>query len=252
MNDDEREHILKDFLDREFSSTDIFLFQEITKPEQFQQLLNTKIKCLAYDDRGRAHQYVLTCYNSDKVEPIISSQDLFDKDRAILVSQPKDRLRDVLAVPFKCKKTNHIVNTYNLHLKAGIDQAERRKEQTLMFVTELKNKNISTKESLVIGGDFNSYKRKIKNVEINEIDFFLELSKNNGFDFFTQKDKPTTLAFTQKTFDYLMINTEKTIKEYKVHPVCDKSPKAASQFEDFLFYKENISDHCPVTTVLEL
>lgn len=252
MNDDEREVLLKDFFRTDLISTDIFLFQEITKPEQFQNLLDPKYKCLAYDDRGRAHQYVITCYDDSKFEAVHTSADLFDPNRALFISEKKERLRDVLFVSLKSKTSGHIINTYNLHLKSGTDAAEKRKDQSAKLLNQLKNQNIPLDQTIVIGGDFNSYTKKQDEVYKNEIEDFLTEGQKNGFDFFTQKDKPTTLSFKQKTFDFLLISTNQKVEDYKIHPICNKKYGPKPDIENFMFFKDNISDHCPVTTSLYL
>ncbi len=251
-NVDERDLFIKDFIDNELESTEIFLFQEITKPERFEQILNDKFKCAAYDFRGNAHQYVVTCFDTTKYTFTDNNDELFSPDRTLYISDSKDRLRDVLYVSLKSKKTGHIVNTFNLHLKAGIDEAALRKEQSMMLLKELKNKKIPANQTIVLGGDFNSYIRNIDGERFSEIDLFLDLSDDIGFDFYTEKDKPTTLALTQKIFDFLMIDTKNKILDYFIHPICDKTKKPKSQYEDSEFFKENISDHCPVTSILSI
>lgn len=249
---EQRDLLIKEFIESELKTTEIFLFQEITKPEHFEQILNSKFKCAAYDFRGYAHQYVLTCYDSTKFEITDKNENLFNPDRTIFISDPKDRLRDVLEVSLKSKQTGHIINTYNLHLKAGIEAAEIRKVQTALLLQNLKNKNIPSTQTVIIGGDFNSYIRNIEGQKESEIDTFLNLSDDFGFDFYTVKNIPTTLAYTQKIFDFLMIETKNVITDYIVHPICKKTQSTVNQLEDYLFFKENISDHCPVTTSLKV
>jgi endonuclease/exonuclease/phosphatase family metal-dependent hydrolase len=252
MNDDEREGLLKDFFLKDLITTDIFLFQEITKPEQFQNLLDSKYKCLAYDDRGRAHQYVVTCFDTAKFEAINTSGDLFDPSRALLISERKDRLRDVLFITLKSKTTGQIINTYNLHLKSGTDAEAKRRDQSSRLLSQIKNQNIPLDETIVIGGDFNSYTKKVNNIPRNEIEDFLLEGEKDGLEFFTQKDKPTTLSFKQKTFDFLLINTKHKIENYLIHPICNKENISKSELANLMFFKDNISDHCPVTTTLIL
>lgn len=249
---DERDKVLKKFLASDLKSSDIILFQEITRPERFEQLLNSKYTCSAYDFRGNAHQYVLTCFDHTKFEMLNTSEELFDEDRLIPISIPRERLRDVLHVAIRCKKTNHIINTYNLHLKAGLNEAERREEQAEKLLESIEAQNISQDQTIILGGDFNSYIRNIDGTVVSEIENFLDLSESKGFDFYTVTDQPTTLAKTQKMFDFLMIDTSNKITDYEIHPICDRSDTAKNTLEDLEFFKSYISDHCPVSTDISL
>lgn len=255
MKDEVRDPIIKEFITTDLSSTDLFLFQEITKPEQFEQLLESHFKCLAYDDRGRAHQYVVTCFDSTKFELLDSSDELFNPDRTLFITEKKERLRDVLVTSFRDKKSGHIFHTFNLHLKAGPKETEKRERQISSLLQQLDEQNIPVDHTIIIGGDFNSYDLTLENdQQINEMDNFLKKGLKRGFEFFTRQDRPTTLAYIQKTFDYLLIKSPQSVQNYKVHPICKKpnlsNPKRA--FDDFNFFKKAISDHCPVTSQITM
>ncbi len=249
---DERDKVLKDFLQTDLKTSDILMFQEITRPERFVKLLDAKYTCSAYDFRGFAHQYVLTCFDKTKFGQLDFSADLFNPNRKLTISDPSERLRDVLQVSLKTKGTSHIINTYNVHLKAGLDETEKRELQALELIEQLHSQNIPSEETIILGGDFNSYTRNINGNRVSEIDNFLDLSLAKGFNFFTQKDQPTTLAKTQKIFDFLIIKTIKTITDYIIHPVCDNPKNGDNKFYNLDFYKAYISDHCPVSTHLQL
>ncbi len=251
LNDDEREGLLKDFFKNDLLTSDIILFQEITKPEQFTHLLDIKYKCLTYNDRGRAHQYVLTCFDSNKFEAINTDFELFNPLRAIKISDTKDRLRDVMFLSLKNIFTKKIIHTFNLHLKSGDDQSAVRQLQAEKLLTELKNLNIRSSETILIGGDFNSYIKKTSQSVNNELDTFLNIGLDQGFNFYTVKELRTTLSYKQKSFDHLLVDTDVNILDYSVHPICNKSANPKSQIEDFMYFKDNISDHCPVSINLE-
>lgn len=249
-NLEQRDQLIQEFIENDLNTTEIFLFQEITKPEQFEKVLPQNYNCVSYDFRGLAHQYVVTCYDTQKYERLDHNDDLFSSDRTLYISNPKDRLRDVLVVSLKSKNSGHVINTFNLHLKAGIDDAAIRREQTSSLLHQLESMNIPKNQTIILGGDFNSYIRNINGQKNSEIEDFLILSQNSGFNFYTRTDKPTTLANTQKIFDFLMIKTKNRILDYMIHPICNKPLNPKNQFNDFIFYKDNISDHCPVTTTL--
>ncbi len=243
-----RDKVLKKFLGDDLQSTDIFLFQEITKPEKFEKILDSRFRCASYNFRGGAHQYVLTCFDTNKFQVLGSSDELFDPARVIAISAPRDRLRDVLSVSLKELSSGQIINTYNLHLKAGYKESARRKVQTDLLIESLVNLGVPLNETQIVGGDFNSYIRNIDGERFSEIDDFLDLSEKNGLNFFTVKDLPTTLSKTQKIFDFLMIKTKKVILDYFVHPICDRNKNTLKKIN---FYKTNISDHCAVTAQIE-
>jgi endonuclease/exonuclease/phosphatase family metal-dependent hydrolase len=249
---DDRDEVLKDFIGTDLSSSDIIMFQEITRPERFEQLLDVRYKCSAYDFRGLAHQYVLTCFDQTQYELLDYTDELFNPDRKIAISVPKERLRDVLLVSLRNKATGHIINTFNLHFKAGLNEAERRKQQANEVLEQIKSLKFPIDQTLILGGDFNSYIRNIDGERVSEIDNFLNLSVKKGFDFFTEKDKPTTLARTQKIFDFIMVSTLNKIIDYSIHPVCDKPEGPVNTFDNYEFFKTYVSDHCPVSTGIYL
>ena len=254
LKDDVRDPVIKDFIKTDLKSTDIFLFQEITKPEQFEGLLHHKYKCLAYDNRGGGHQYVLTCFDTDKFELLDSSEELFSADRTLYISEKRERLRDVLVTSFKNIETGHIIHTFNLHLKAGSNEDEKRREQIKSLLKQIDDQDLPRTHTVILGGDFNTYERHVegKDDKVNEIVNILKFGVKSGFDFFTEYDSPTTLAKIQKTFDYLLIDTPKEISNYTVHSTCNKPEEPKRKFDDYEFFKKTISDHCPVTTTLSL
>lgn len=254
-NDEERDQHLPLFFKTYYKTVDLFLFQEITDPLRLESTLGRPYKCLSTRHRGSSYQYVVSCYNTKTLKPILASKETFHPDRVFDISFGIFGLRNALHIPFEfIKDKSKIIHSVNLHLRASPQHSQFRVQQVASLFDQLVAKDLHLEKGLIIGGDFNSFHKDTTKQSKDDIYLFFDEADQRGLALYTEFAYPSHLSSGKnRYFDYLMVTTPHWLNTYEMFVACsDHASPQKDSYENPRYYKAHISDHCPISLKVPL
>lgn len=254
-NDEERDPHLNRFFKTYYKDTDIFLFQEITDAVRLQKTIGRGYKCLSTRDRGSSYQYVVTCYNPKTVTPLDVTKKVHDLNRAFDISFNNFGLRDALYLKFESVSTPaKVLHTVNVHLRASPMHSEFRVQQMGQLFDHIIEAGIHKAKGFIVGGDLNAFSRQSTQQKKDDIYLYLEEADRRSLELYTEFALPTHLGSgNNRFFDYLMVPKSNWLNSYEMFIACSMhASKDLNSYENPRYYKEYISDHCPISLTIPL
>lgn len=254
-NDEERDGHLTRFFKTYYKDTDIFLFQEITDPLRLQKTIGRGYKCLSTRNRGSSYQYVVTCYNPKTVAPVGVSKEVHDTDRTFDISFKIFGLRNALYLQFQSlQNKTKFLHTINLHLRASPMHSEFRVQQMASLFDQIIEQGLHKEKGLVIGGDFNAFSKDSTRMKKDDIYLYLDQADRRSLELHTEFALTTHLGSGKnRFFDYLLVPKANWLNTYEMFVACSlHASKEPKSYENPKYYKDYISDHCPISLQVPL
>lgn len=242
---DGRDSYIKDFLTKEnILTSDVIVFEEIVDKEALVgNVLGNEFNCTSYDVRNAGHQHVMVCH-----KPEYKFEKAADDDNFILedVTLGKN-LRPAVHGLLKNQKGQTLAHLVGVHLKAMPNESSTRERQMQVIAGYLNKQDKNT--PIIMTGDFNSFE--------DDADNFTKILNLKGNDM-AEVENPSPYTFQDGKYrnklDRIWASDEvKVISKIEVKGPCNnRSPGEGSGYGNVAYYNKNISDHCPITAVVEV
>jgi len=238
---DPRDSNIRDFFSLEGIDADVYAFEEIIDVNGLEKnLLQNRYKCHSYNHNNRGHQHVVICVRHGLTFKIAYDDDNYAYENVALA-----RLRPAvhgILVNAHGRELAHIVA---VHLKAMPNDSPIRIEQVRLLAENLSNRGDEL--PLILLGDLNSYG--------NDIETFTGLFDESGVNLWPLEMPYYTYRTSRykSVFDWVMVsNSIEQLAPVKVSGPCNDSWESGTAFDNLSYFNQNVSDHCPVSTVLDL
>ena len=239
---DDRDDSIRRFFQIAGIDADVFAFEEIVDTGALtKNLLQDRYDCHSYEHSNRGHQHVVVCNKKEFTFRIANDDDNYTWEDVAMTT-----LRPAVHGILSKKNGRDLAHIIAVHLKAMPDRSAQRLEQTNMIAGHVKARGDQL--PVVMLGDFNTYE--------DDIERFTDAFHNSGVQM-TPIEIPfdytyRTSRYTSK-FDWFIVSDGVgVLKEVDVAGPCNRSWSSGTNYDDLAFYNESVSDHCPVSVVLDL
>ncbi len=238
---DSRDASIREFFTLEGIYSDVFAFEEIVDVVGLEKnLLQNRYKCHSYDHSNRGHQHVVICVRNG-MRFVVANDDNNYAYENVALTTLRPAVHGIL-VNASGRELAHIVA---VHLKAMPNEGATRNRQIKLIADNLNNRGDDL--PVVFLGDLNSYDSDVEN--------FAEIFSENGIGlaplpmpFFTFRTNRY-----QSIFDWFLVTGDiEATTPVRVSGPCNDSWSSGTAFDDLAFYNQKVSDHCPVSTTLDL
>jgi endonuclease/exonuclease/phosphatase family metal-dependent hydrolase len=239
---DRRNASIQRFLQVAGVDPDVFAFEEIVdKTELETSLLKNKYSCHSYDHSTSNHQHVVVCHKKTFNFRIANDDNnMAWEDVAMGTLRPA--VHGILSV----KGGRDLAHIVALHLKAMPDQSARRLSQTAILAERIKTRG--DRLPVVMLGDLNTYE--------DDIDLMTEKFRQEGVSLTPLEnlfDHTYRSSRYSNKFDWMLVSDEvDLLEDVQVDGPCNDEWESGTSFDNLTYYNENVSDHCPVSAVLDL
>ena len=253
LKDEYRDPWLKEFWPKELMESDVIAFQEIIDVPRIQKLMGGKHQCVSYDHASPKHQHAVLCYRSDYKFEKEAGDDNFLIDEVAM-----GRYRPALSGLLKNEGGGPLAHIIAVHLKAMPDSSDIRMAQTELIAKRMGS--FKDGVPIVYLGDINTHETTLTKKIANDDIMMDTIFKNHGLSL-VQVPNPSAYTFRTATYpnppegyklDRFWVSKEiLSGAGAKVLGPCNSAVYDGQRFGRISFYNRFISDHCPVTTILE-
>ncbi len=223
LEDEYRTEDLKDYINNVLPKSDVYVFQEIVDKVGLFEIMKA-FECVSYDASRKNHLFVVMCSKKGLLKNHEVNQE---------VRLNRWGLRAALIGDYELNGKE--VRVVGVHLKAGLSDSLTRIEQIKAL-----QKNVSSKKSVVVIGDFNTF--KVAQTMGLKDDSVL-ISEELGQDFsLVANEVPTYMGFGGRVLDRAWIKNLKKLKVDVLGPC--KEGSVTPPYDQRSFYYRFISDHC--------
>lgn len=229
-----RIQFLKSFIEKYFSDTDVFIFQEIMDLSILNQILPDGFKFYHYTHDYPRHMYV-----------VLACRKEFDfSDVQIIPNTALDDTKSRYAFYGKLiQDQKDIAHIIGVHLKSGYEHTEKRIFQCQLIYDFINS--LSTNLPVVLAGDFNSHFKTRTGKDEDDLSYFKTIFKDQMT--LTEHNKKTYILPMEEThLDHFWIRNAQ-VQKLEVYDFEHYSENNALK----KYYSE-ISDHLPVKIKLKL
>lgn len=238
--EDRRNPTIQEFLTLANIDPDLFAFQEIVDKNTLKtSLLKNKYECHSYD-HNRSHQFVVICHKKH-----LSFRKGNNDNNMIWEDVAMGSLRPAVHGILSLKGGRDLAHIVALHLKAMPDQSTRRLAQADLLARNVRDRGDNL--PVVVLGDLNTYESDIENIT--------ELFQNQGIDI---QAVDGSYEYTYRSdryrnkLDWIMVTSNaEVLEETRVDGPCNTTWRSDTRYDNLSFYNTNVSDHCPLTTVID-
>jgi endonuclease/exonuclease/phosphatase family metal-dependent hydrolase len=240
-NPDSRDATIREFFTMEGIGPDVFAFEEIVDVDGLEKnLLQNRYKCHSYDHSNRGHQHVVVCVRNGFIFEIANDDDNYAYENIAL-----ERLRPAVHGILVNPRGRQLAHVVAVHLKAMPNESATRHQQVSLLADNLKNRKDSL--PIVFLGDLNSYG--------DDVETFTSIFNENGITLAPLEMPYYTFRTSRyrSVFDWVMVTDDaEQLNPVKVSGPCNDSWSSGTSFDELAFYNQNVSDHCPVSTTIDL
>ena len=238
---DSRDARIREFFTLTGVYSDVFAFEEIVDVVGLEKnLLQDRYKCHSYDHSNRGHQHVVVCVRNG-LSFVVANDDSNYAYEDVALTNLRPAVHGIL-VNAGGRELAHIVA---VHLKAMPNDGATRNRQVKLIADNLSNRGDDL--PVVFLGDLNSYG--------NDVEKFAQIFNESGISL-----EPLPMPFYtfrtsryQSIFDWVLVTGDvESTTPVRVSGPCNDSWSSGTAFDDLAFYNEKVSDHCPVSTTLDL
>ena len=238
---DSRDASIREFFTLAGTYTDVLAFEEIVDvPGLERNLLQNRYKCHSYDHSNRGHQHVVICVRNGFTFDIANDDDNYTYEDVAL-----SRLRPAVHGILKNSRGRELAHIVAVHLKAMPNEGATRNQQVKLLSNNLSNRGDDL--PVIFLGDMNAYDTDVEN--------FTEIFSENNLSL-----APLPMPFYtfrtnryQSAFDWIMVTGDvENSAPVRVSGPCNDSWSSGTDFDDVAYYNQKVSDHCPVSTTLDL
>lgn len=239
---DSRNRTIQKFLETSDIDPDVFAFSEIVDKNALEQaLLKNKYKCHSYDHASSRHQHVVICHKKSFTFRVAN-----DDDNMAWEDVAMGTLRPAVHGILSSKSGRDLAHIVALHLKAMPDQGPRRINQAEILAQRINSRGDDL--PVIMLGDLNTYG--------NEIELITQKFHSAGINLNPLENQ---WGYTYRSsryrnkFDWVLVTDEvEVLEDVRVDGPCNDDWESGTNFDNLAYYNENVSDHCPVSTVLDL
>lgn len=232
VEDEYRGNRVKDFLFNQLPESDVYVFQEVTAPELIEKIFK-ELTCESYINEVDRHQYVVTCHKK-------TIQSYAEVNYEVKLGNPQMRAALISNLELEDERK---VKVIGLHLKAGRDKTNFRKQQLIKL-----EEDIFENLPMVIIGDFNAFPKSRTLLENDDAFFFDEIL--NPFGFVKSPIQDKTLLWSETRIFDLAWYKNLILRDAKVFGPCSFG-SVEYPYSNFDFYRRFISDHCAIQVSFE-
>jgi endonuclease/exonuclease/phosphatase family metal-dependent hydrolase len=238
---DSRDATIREFFTLAETYSDVFAFEEIVDvPGLERNLLQNRYKCHSYNHSNRGHQHVVICVRNGFTFVVAKDDNNYTYENVALAN-----LRPAVHGILKNSSGRELAHIVAVHLKAMPNEGATRSQQVKLLANNLNNRGDDL--PVVFLGDMNSYN--------NDVENFTEIFSENDVSL-----APLEMPFYtyrtsryQSVFDWIMVTDDvDNATPVQVSGPCNDSWSSGTAFDDLAYYNQKVSDHCPVSTILDL
>ena len=238
---DSRDASIREFFTLEGVYSDVFAFEEIVDVAGLEKnLLQNRYKCHSYDHNNRGHQHVVICVRNGFTFVVANDDNNYTYENVALGT-----LRPAVHGILKNARGRELAHIVGVHLKAMPNEGATRNRQVKLLAENLVNRGDDL--PVIFLGDMNSYN--------SDVETFTEIFSENNLDL-----APLPMPFYtyrtnryQSIFDWFMATGDvESTTPVRVSGPCNDSWSSGTNFDDLAYYNQNVSDHCPVSAILDL
>jgi len=251
FDDEFRDSSIRDYMDRTIMDSDVIILQEIVNFNRFRsRIIGDEMNCRTYEHSTRYHQHVVLCHKS-WLRFVKVPGDRNFKLEAVAINPAKSR--PALWGMLEDNDRNPLAYVIGVHLKAYPSETATRLRQIRAMSRAIED--LESDLPVIIAGDFNSHfardsgQRQDDDQLFNRIfeDYLLGLRQISNRYRRTYVDRDRTFKL-DRIWISENVATEGNIKVYSP---CG-SNRVGGRFDGVAYYERNVSDHCPISAVLQL
>ncbi len=257
FKDEKRDRHLVDFLSSDVLNSDIAVFEEIVDVNRFvKNIIQGRLRCTSYDDPNERHQHVVICYKNDfRLEKEPGDQNYIIEEAKL----GREKSRPAVYGLLKHKDGTPLFHIVGLHLKAYPDESTTRVEQSRVISKRLAELRDGTPYLLL--GDYNTYRAPKNGQQQDDVDLISQTYQQFGMDVTHLRNQS---PFTYKNgkyemkLDHIWIGKSvEVIKPLRSLGICSNEShlienEQNKKYKNIKYYNKNISDHCPITTTVQI
>ena len=241
IGEESRDQDIKKFMKKYgYFDHDVIVFQEIVDVDQLKtSVLDSKFKCKTYNHKDSRHQHVVICYKP-KYNLSLDNDDNYQLESVTVGST---RLRPAMHGILK-RNGKSLVRIIGVHLKAIPSNSDRRIQQVEQIANHLDQ--VDSSIPTVVTGDFNSFHDDVEQFSGLLEDFdLLHVPHLDEFTFRTNRYKDRLDHFWASS----------SVSETSVtdaFDTCSNDGDEGRGVSNRPYYNDHISDHCPISTEINL
>jgi|GEM_PF-487864 len=246
-----RSRYLPSFIKQELKTSDVVMFSEVVDVPLLTNNLKDLWDCVSYNDstadKTGWHQHLVFCYDRNRYRVEKYDEDYILPEHAL----GSRGLRPALQLKLCHLKGDCFVQIVGIHLKAGRATDRRIKQMETLAVDFQKHKDLLP---TILTGDFNSYTKDRSGKDKDDIEIFEDLLSRDSVKFRSLTKGIPTFGSGDKgrAYDHVVASQSIQLVQLKSYEACGKETPSSSNVLDYASYKKNFSDHCYVTTELQI
>ncbi len=237
FKDEYRIPFLKEFMDKELSEVDVFIFEEIVNKESlYKMMAERNFSCVSYERAAFNHQYVVLCHSNRFVFKSLNQDGEGYQLEDVLAGN--QNMRSGVWGLLQDSEGKISLRIIGVHLKAHPDGRPLRFKQVQALAKRLGDEK--DKFPTIVIGDFNAHGNDALDFEkiFSESPFSLSLAR------YGEEFSYRTLQFSG-AYDQAYVSSHITYSAFVKGP-CNNKDNFGKRFDQIDFYNRTISDHCPV------
>lgn len=219
---------LKEFLDKNLSSSDVIILQEIMDPLILNEILPSNFKHYTYKHHYKRHMHVVLCCKKEF--------DFID-----LNSIPETALDEEKSRQCYYGKLIHgqksLAYVVGVHLKSGGEHSQKRIFQTQKICEHLQG--LAPQLPIIIGGDFNTRSKEETKNEKDDRIYLDQILKKQNLEHVPNTKFTYVTRYQKEVLDHFWTNAK--VLNFHTYPWETYSPQALKDYYD------QISDHIPLS-----
>jgi hypothetical protein len=222
-----------------FLQADVLVLEEVVEPARLKRLLPNHF-CQTYTTSATRHQYVVVCVKQGLTFEMDGGDDNFALESVNIDGGLRPAVHGVVVEKATGTKRFHLIGA---HLKADRDESPKRLEQIKLIKTFI-DTNLNDGVPVVMTGDFNAYD---ENGDVAQFEAILAGKLQR-----VQSTRTTYRSFSRaRQFDIFFVSPGLVPSQAPYIPdICQADFQGRVRFYNLDFYRQMVSDHCPVKITL--
>jgi len=240
--DEYRDKTINEYVEIHAERADVMAFNEIVDVPRLKKVITGKgYQCESYEHNNSHHQHVVLCVNNKRfnLRPVNTKEGFAYQPVAM------GKYRPLVYGILESKKGAPLAIIGAVHLKAQPDQGAIRLTQIRTIAKRFKA--IGEDLPFILTGDFNTF-----GDEVNEMEGAFA---KEGVDI-TPIEHPQLYTFRKgkmaSKFDWIWASEGVHADAVTVGIPCNGPEGKSDKYASLTYYNENVSDHCPVFTKLQI
>ncbi len=218
-----------------FLQADVLVLEEVVEPSRLKRLVPNHV-CHSYITTSFRHQHVVVCVRQGLTFEPDGGDDNYALESVSMGGDLRPAVHGTVVETATGTKRFHLIG---VHLKADRDESAKRLEQMKLIKAFMDN-NINDGLPIVMTGDFNLFD---ENGDLAQMEALLA-----GTVKAVPSTRTTYRGFSRaRQFDLFFVSPSMLpMGSPYVPDICQADHQGRVRFDNLEFYRQMVSDHCPV------